>query len=54
MRQYYTLGKNFNQGVKRIAKSPLNVVFKSEKVILCPKAKELITKYRKGQIWKDI
>lgn len=28
--------------------------FKSKKRQLDPKAKELLTKYRKGTIWKDI
>ena len=54
MNQYYILGKNFTKDVERIARSPLNVKFKSEKVVWTAKEKELITKYRKGQIWKNL
>jgi hypothetical protein len=31
---------------------PNRIRFKSERVELDPKAKELLTKYRKGMIWK--
>ena len=42
----------------RNSKGPMNtgknIRFKSKKLLLDPKAKELLTKYRKGTIWKDI
>jgi hypothetical protein len=31
---------------------PKRITFKSERIKLDPKSKELLTKYRKGLIWK--
>lgn len=39
---------------KRINKQGLKMVFKSKKHEWLPKEKELISKYRKGLIWKDL
>ena len=54
MKQYYILGKNFYRDTNTLAKSTVCKKFRSEKMIWSPKEKELITKYRKGLIWKDI
>lgn len=50
MKCYYTPFKMLSMGIKE----PKRVRFKSEKKVLTPKEKELITKFRRGQIWKNL
>jgi hypothetical protein len=54
MPQYYTMGKTFHMNTKSLVKDSMTTRFKSKKRVMTAKEKELITKFRKGLIWKDI
>lgn len=52
--QQFSLINKIRSGGGMGIKETRKTTFKSKKVIWSPKEKELITKYRKGLIWKDI
>lgn len=54
MRHEYLMTKGLFIESRRIGKNCKNVKFKSEKNQLDTKAKELLTKFRKGLIWKNL
>lgn len=54
MNQYYVMGNSFYKATNKLVKESLRQNFKSKKKLLSAKERELITKFRKGLIWKDI
>lgn len=54
MEHRYIMGKNFISTVRTTADSSFTKKFKSKKHVWTAKEKELIAKYRKGQIWKNL
>lgn len=50
----YLLTKKLFKLSREISQEETTKKFKSDKKEIHPKAKELITKYRRGLIWKDI
>ena len=54
MKQYYIMGNNFVRITRDTSNYSFTKKYKSKKHKWTSKEKELISKYRKGLIWKDI